>query len=317
MSAAASRRGSSTPRQCVSHLLGERDRLVAAGDRLKGERQIQFQLGDLVRREVVSNGEATFAVVDRFPVGAPRRSLTTGRRRRSSQCRFVAPPFSVMGEAGRVDARPCRQRRDGMAVELAGTAGGNLVLDRPAGQLVAEHEFAAISDEHTGGETLVDVLGRWLNEPVEQPGLGATRHDGNRIEHLSPRGRKPRRPGKDGEPHACRQRSGWRGERLRDVERIAAGQRVDLVGGRAEGLGEPPHRVDRERFETDPRRTTRGREVAERLAQWVPRADLILAVRDDEQQGQVDGATAKHRDEVDRRIVCPVGVLDDEEHGCA
>ena len=43
-------------------------------------------------------------------------------------------------------------------------------------------------------------------------------------------------------------------------------------------------------------------------------ADLILAIRHDEHQREVDGAPAEHGDDVDRGVVRPVGVLDDEQH---
>ena len=42
--------------------------------------------------------------------------------------------------------------------------------------------------------------------------------------------------------------------------------------------------------------------------------DLVLAVRHDEHQREVDGAPAEHGDDVDRGVIRPVGVLDDEQH---
>ena len=72
-------------------------------------------------------------------------------------------------------------------MKRAGAPGRYLVLDRPAGQLVAEHEVAVIGYQHARSEALVDVVGGRLNEAVEQPRFGSPRHDRDGIEHLSRR----------------------------------------------------------------------------------------------------------------------------------
>ena len=95
-------------RQCAATSSREGDCLVAAGDRLEGQRQIQLQLGDLVRGSWSANGQAAFAVIDRFPVGASDHGQTAGRGRRPGQRCVVAAPFGVVGEARRVDVRPSR-----------------------------------------------------------------------------------------------------------------------------------------------------------------------------------------------------------------
>ena len=41
--------------------------------------------------------------------------------------------------------------------------------------------------------------------------------------------------------------------------------------------------------------------------------DLVLAIGHDEQHRQVDDATAEHRERLDRRLVCPMRVLDDDQ----
>jgi hypothetical protein len=199
-------------------------------------------------------------------------------------------------------------------VQQAGAHRGDLVLDRPPSQLVAEYDVATLCQQHACSEALVDVIRSRLAQPLEEPSFDPPRHDRRGVENLPSRRGQPGRPGEYGKQNARRQRPGRCGECLGDEERVSTGEGVDVIGGRSTRFGELANGVDRQRLEPDPGRPTGPRQVAECLAQRMAGADLVLAVRHDQQQREIDGPPAEHGDEVDRGDVRPVRVLDHEQH---
>jgi hypothetical protein len=104
-------------------------------------------------------------------------------------------------------------------------------------------------------------------------------------------------------------------QHLGDEERVASGRGVDAAGVAArDDRGEPLDGGARQRRHLQPR-DVRRRQVAEDGAQLVERRGVV-AVAEDEQCAGVADATAEVLDKVERRVVGPVHVLEDDDRRC-
>ena len=102
-----------------------------------------------------------------------------------------------------------------------------------------------------------------------------------------------------------------RGQRLGDEERVAAGDPVEGVGVGARARRQPRTAVARERRQREPPHRAPG-QAAEQALQRVRRAELVVAEAEDEHGGQRLDPPRDVAEHVDRRVVGPVDVLDDE-----
>ena len=154
--------------------------------------------------------------------------------------------------------------------------------------------------------TLASSLRRNL---LEQPQLGARRCDRDRVEQGARAGGQPRRAGQDGVAHALGERRPAGGERLGHVERVAAGDPVELGGVDLVRLGQILHRPLRQRLEPQAR-DGRPRQLAQNSAERVGPAHLVVAVgEDDERRSGLDSAR-EQADEVERGAVGTVQILE-------
>ena len=85
-----------------------------------------------------------------------------------------------------------------------------------------------------------------------------------------------------------------------DAQARRAGERGDGADGQRAQLGAPGRR---------------GRQAAEQALQPGARLDLVVAVAQHEDRGEPFDAAGGHREHVQRRLVGPVHVLDDEDGG--
>ena len=139
------------------------------------------------------------------------------------------------------------------------------------------------------------------------------RHDGQLVERLAAVVAEAADTGQhglhDGRGHGVARRR----ERLGDEERVAARDAVDRLGVGAGAGGQPPHSLPRQRDELEPVHRA-AREHAEQALERVAGIDLVVAVREHQQSaGRLDPARGV-REDVERRVVRPVQVLD-HEHG--
>ena len=149
---------------------------------------------------------------------------------------------------------------------------------------------------------------------LEQPWLGPRQGERDRLEHLERLARKDRRRvrGRRRAPSAAR-RPHRRASTCGDEERVPARARiqvggVDLVSDRqlTDGGG-------RERSEREPVDGRRRGEVAEQHAHRVVAVEAVVAIGADDERRDVHPAAEQPQD-VERRLVAPVQVLD-HEHG--
>ena len=144
--------------------------------------------------------------------------------------------------------------------------------------------------------------------PVGRAGQQLQRAPHRRGERTGPRD--------DGIAHGFRQRRVRLGEDLADEERVAG--RAGVHAGRVEAVPADELRNGRpaQRGELQPPRVRRADEVAQHRAQRVRGPDGV-PVGQHEQQRQSGDAAGEEPDEVERGLVAPVQVFDDEGTGPA
>ena len=167
--------------------------------------------------------------------------------------------------------------------------------------------------EHTGGDSRVELDARSVGHRRDQPRLGTARYDGHRLDDGAVGRVEPAGAGEDRQPHRGRDLLARRRQGLGDEEGVAAGAFVELVGVGAVRRREHADRRERQGGQPDPDRRPRRDEVADHPAQGVVAVDLAVAIGDDESERQVAGAAAEHAEQLQRGVIGPVGVLDDDD----
>ena len=188
---------------------------------------------------------------------------------------------------------------------------GQAALDRAPRQLVAEAEVAGGDLQHPGELGLrerVDAVAEQLGGELEPDPRG---HDGELLECLAALRREPGHAGEDRLDDRGGDGVGGRGQRLGDEERVAAGHPVQGVAVGARARRQPPHRRARERRQRQPPDRPPG-QAAQHALERVRRAELVVAEAEDEHGGHRLDPPRDIAEHVDRRVVGPVDVLDDE-----
>jgi hypothetical protein len=179
---------------------------------------------------------------------------------------------------------------------------------------VAKAQAGAVGDEQPAREARLDGLGRRREHVVDERAFDLARHDRDELEQLL-RERRQRRGARQHRVADARRDTGGTAalaQHLGDEERVAAGRGVDAAGVVSrDDRGEPLDRGARQRRHLHAR-DVRRRQVAEDVAQLVERCGVV-AVAEDQQRARVADAAAEVLDEVERRVVGPVHVLEDDD----
>ena len=188
--------------------------------------------------------------------------------------------------------------------------GRELVLDRRAGDLVAERDRVALGAQHPRGQARLE-----LRKLVRQRSARAARSP-----RAAARRRRPRAAAARGGAGAPRGRARRRArcraccavarEHLGHEERVAAGARVERGAVDAVRCREAAT-ASRDNGSTVIR--CASRELAEHDAQRVVALELVVAVGRDHQRRHARHAPAEQVHEVERRLVGPVQVLEDDD----
>ena len=147
-------------------------------------------------------------LLGRLVVGAQLGRALAGRRSVAHHGLHVAGRVGVMRQPRRVDraARGSRrERRQHGAVKLDPPVRGDRLLDRQAGQLVAELEHATVVPEHPRGQTFLEGAEIRLGDRLEQPQLDPRRHHRRGLEQPARRRLEVGGAGQDGVAHALGQ----------------------------------------------------------------------------------------------------------------
>jgi hypothetical protein len=172
---------------------------------------------------------------------------------------------------------------------------------------VAERDGIALGTEHPGGQTRLELGELVRRDPLEQPDLRAGRRDGHGLEQ--PPGGSAEAGGarEHGVAHAAGRARIVAREQLGDEERIAAGASVQPGAVDAVRRGEPRDGDRRERLDRHPMSAA---QLAEHHAERVIAPQLVVAVGRDHQRRHPRQPAAKEVDDVERRLVSPVKILE-------
>ena len=189
-----------------------------------------MQAGALAVGQPVGVAQRGLEERQRLAVRAGRRRLPPRRGTVGQDGRDVAGLDGVVHEPGEVARTPPRAAPRPPAVQGAPAQRGEALLDGAAGQLVAEREAVVADLQHA----LLLGLGQRVEPVAEQlPGqleLDGRGHDGQLLDRVAARRVEPADPGQHGVGDGGRHGDPRRGERLGDVERVAAGQGVQRGG---------------------------------------------------------------------------------------
>jgi hypothetical protein len=220
----------------------------------------------------------------------------------------VCKPGDVDGAAGRLG-----QCGEGSAVELELSLRCDRRLESKPGQLMAEGDTPSLGAEHAGGEAGVETLHRFPCNRLEQPEIRLRWDDRDRIERRSRLAAEPRGPREHGIRHGRRDGAVPRRQHFRHEERIPAGQPVELACIDFRRAGEIGDGLRRERWDREPVGLRKGRQLAEEDAERMNPIELVVPVGREHEQRRLPQLAREQPQHVERRLVRPVDVLDDDD----
>jgi hypothetical protein len=179
---------------------------------------------------------------------------------------------------------------------------------------VPERDPRRLGDQHSGGQALLQRVGGRAGERLEEPELGSRRYDGDRFLQRSCGRAEPGGPGEHRVPDRVRDPLRLGGQRLDDEERVAGGLAVELVGVDTIRLGELGDRPRGEPGGLQPPDPPAPRQLSEQDPQGMRAVELVVAIADDHQRRHRLHPAGEQPQDVERRLVRPVHVLE-HEHG--
>ena len=249
-------------------------------------------------------------VLERLAVPAGRGAPRAPRRARAGGSRPGRRRGARGAPAGPGSASPAASSAAStQQVELAAPQRREPVLDRAPREVVAERQRLAVQAQQPGVDALVDrgrvAHGLATSHSSAGPGI-----DGGQLDDRARRVADQRHPERDRVAHARRHAAAVRrGQRLGDEERVAARDGVQVGGIAAGPLRELGDGVGRQRRAA---RSAAAPRAAARRARAGPRAAARPRQVRITQPARARQAPAEQRDEVERRVVGPVQVLDHE-----
>jgi hypothetical protein len=186
-----------------------------------------------------------------------------------------------------------------------------------AGELMPEGHAGGGRGQYPRGEAFLDAVHGPRFERLQEAEVGLRRDDRYRLDHASGSGRQPGRPGEHSILDSLRESAATRREHLADEERIAAGVVIQLGRVDAVRRGQLGHSASRQRGEAQPDNARPGRQLADEYPEPVRPVDLVVAVGADRQHRDGLQAARQQPDDVQRRVVGPVQVLQDQDRGAA
>jgi hypothetical protein len=187
------------------------------------------------------------------------------------------------------------------------------LLDYEARKLVPESDGISVGPENPGRLALLQGVERPAGYRLQQPELGAPRHDRDRVEKR-PRGRtEAARAREDRVADRRGYVAGSTRERLRDEEGVACRLRVQVGRVDPKRGGELLDRTGRERMEADADDACSRRQVAEGPAERMRPLQLVGSVGNENESPEMLDPPSEQAEDVERRVVGPMDVLDDHD----
>ncbi len=268
----------------------------------------------LDERQGAGEAQRTRVLRSGLPVRPQRGRARSGRGRELEYRLGIAGRLRVVGEQRKVRrtdgcSRESCQRR---AVEDALSIRRYRLLDREPRELVPERDRAVRRQQHSGVEALVECRQGVSREHLEQPQLSLRRRDRDRIEQRA--GNRPQTRGP--REHGIAHRLGdllAAGKHLRDEERIATRPLVEGGSIDTTRSGQARDGLRRERRELQPHHRCPRSELAEHLPQRVQPTELGVPIAGDQHHRKRPHPTPQQPQHIERRLVCPVHVLQHDD----
>ena len=187
------------------------------------------------------------------------------------------------------------------------------LFDGAAGELVPERDATRAVREHPRREALIELVDGVAGECFEQPELRRSAVRSPRRPPAPPPRAKACCTGKDSVANSARKLPFSRGERLRHEERISGRLTEELVGVHPVRLRERQDRVPRERWDLESAGRGPGCERAEHHPKRMCPIELVVSVAEDDERGDRIDPSADQPDNVERRLIRPLDVVEDED----
>ncbi len=282
-------------------------------DQVAGVRPSLQQVGAPIGRQLGRAAQRPPVLRRRLAMRTARRRLR-GRDRRELNDRIdVTRRLGMVRQPGRIGALgPQRVERD--PVQSGAAQRLDLVGDGGTGEVVPEGDPVPRLDEHPGREAGVEPVGVLATQRGHQWERHRAGDDRHSLEQRAGLRVEPGGAGHHGVAHRRWQLRPARSQHLGHVEGVAAGSaeerlRVDLVRRR-----ELADRVDGQGRQSQPFDAGRG-QAAEDQPQRMVGAELVVPAGHDGEAAGGPHAAGQQHDEVQRGLVGPLQVLDDEQRG--
>ena len=246
-------------------------------------------------------------------MGSGAAGLHRRERRQPSGGELVARVAGVVRQPSRLDTAALLEGREHRGVELTSPQRAERILDRGAGELVAERERVVAKLEDAGRETGVDRRRGCVDRLGDEPELALPRHHRDEFHHPARRRGELSRPEEHRALHAAWYAVGRR-EGLRDEERIPAGHVMQVSRRTAGAAREQLDRGLRQRRRLDPRQG-RGGQRLERAPHVLAVTQRVGPARDHQATASAGQPPREQGDDVQRRAVRPVKILDHHRRG--
>ena len=246
-------------------------------------------------------------------MGTERLRTPCGAWRVLEHCIRITGELRVVRTDGGVDTSGVEQSAEDRVMKTGAPRRRDRGIDDLPSELVSEREGVAVVDEEARVHARLDALltlAQSLAQHRDRSSIGEKR---GRVEHFAGLGVESTRPCEHRFVHR-RQCAGLGSEELVDDERHSRTETVELAGVPPRLRSEVTDCTLTERSESEPPQRGSSREIAEHAAQRMVASDLVPVRHDQQAPREIQPATCE-RDEVERRRVCPLEIVDDGDDG--
>ena len=285
--------------------------VIEAADEVGGRGQLLEHGRALGRREALDEVRGAPVVGIGLPVRPERGGRARGDERVLLDDVIGTGGLGVMDDVGRV-CLGSQQSIENIGVKATTRDARQAQADSVARQFVAEAHEGPVELEQLPALRLLGGRRPAGHDRVQDRRAHAVGNDRDELDQATRRVIEPRYACEHRVGHRGRQAGGrLRGEQLAQEEGIAAGRGVQLVGVFAREGGD---RLAGKRRELEHHRAS-GLDRTEGRVQGVAGGGLPAAVGHDQDRGQRPDAASEHGEGIERRVVCPVHVLEHEDGG--
>jgi hypothetical protein len=182
-----------------------------------------------------------------------------------------------------------------------------------ASELVPEADLVSVGHEHPGRKRVFELVGAAPADTLHEPYRRLWTRERDGVDDPQSLTACACEPGEDRCASRLRDVAGARLERLSHEERVAGGPAVQVAGIDIAPSGELGHGRFRQRFETNVLDRRTRRYLAENAPQRMRPVELVVAIRHHGESTECVDSPPEEAQDVERRLICPVGVLDDED----